>query len=120
MTKKGKTIALLLALGGVCSLTSAAFKVLLEKDAQRVYQETLKQAVSDVSHARLVCQLSTSNQELERLKEAMESDDPVATYQMLNVFPLNACSEDVAKKELVVFKLREFKNQYIEKIKEEL
>ena len=120
MTKNGKTIALVLALGGVCTLTSATFKVLQKKDAERVYHETLTQAVSEVSHARLVCRLSRSNQELERLKEAMESDDPVATYQMLNVFPLDACAEDVAEKELVVFKLREFKSQYIEKIKEEL
>lgn len=120
MTKNGKTIALLLALGGVCSLTSAAISVIVKKDAERVYHETLRQAVSEASHARLVCRLSRSNQELERLKEAMESEDPVTTYQMLNVFPLEACAEDIAKKELAVFKLREFKNQYIEKIKDEL
>ncbi len=120
MTRNAKTALLLIALGGVCSITSTAYKVLLEKDAERVYHETLRQAASEASQARLVCQLSKSNQELERLKEAMESEDPVATYQMLNMFPLDACAEDVAKKELVVFKLREFKNQYIEKIKEEL
>lgn len=93
MTKNGKTIALLLALGGVCSLTSASFKYLQEKDAERVYHKTLTQAASEASHARLVCRLSQSNQELERLREAIESDEPAATYKMLSVFPLDACVE---------------------------
>ncbi|AGM46881.1 hypothetical protein M610_gp118 [Alteromonas phage vB_AmaP_AD45-P1] len=118
---KGVKIGLsFLALGGVLSLTGNVLEVFKKRTAEQLYQEKLAQAVSEASHARLVCRLDRSNQELKRLKEAMKSDNPAATYQTLEIFPFDACSENVAEKELAVSKLQEFKNHYVGQIKKSL
>lgn len=121
---KAKKIQIIALVTIVASLLASAtnISILVSKNlrAKSLYEKALSEARTEVAGERVLCRMHTTNQELERLREALQSDNPKATYERLSVFPLIACAQDIAEKELVVFKLREFKDQYIEKIKEEL
>ena len=119
--KNLQIITILIVIGSLIS-AAANISILVSKNlrAKNLYEKTLSQARTEVAEERMLCRMHTTNQELERLTEALQSDNPKATYERLSAFPLVGCAQDIAEKELVVFRLREFKDQYIEKIKEEL